>query len=93
MSRQPIAAVLLDHATGVRPQHVHVDDNHVGVEHGVLLGVGVLKLLVLVRVLGSVDLAHVSGSVHVSHYEVLGDLEPPGVLWVTWLIVKACFSM
>ena len=50
----------------------------------VILGV-ILEPLVLEG--GGVSL------VHVGLHDVLDDVEPPGVLWVVWLIVKACFSM
>ena len=50
----------------------------------VILGV-ILEPLVLEG--GGVSL------VHVGLHDVLDNVEPPGVLWVRWLIVKACFSM
>ena len=58
------------HATG-DAQHVHGDDQHVGVVHSILLGVE-LELVVLKG----------SGLLDVVLNEVLDDLEPPGVLWV-----------
>ena len=67
---------------GYPTQHVHGGDGHVGVVHDVPLGVE-LEPVVLKG----------GGLVHVVLREVLDDLEPPGVLWVSWMIGVACFSM
>ena len=83
-STTELGSVFLDMAPGL-PRHVHRGDRHVGVVHGVLLGVE------LDHVLEGGSLDHVvllegDGLDHVVLLAVLDDHEPPGVLWVRWMI-------
>ena len=79
-STTELGSVFLDIAPGL-PRHVHRGDRHVGVVHGVLLGVE------LDHVLEGGSLDHVvllegGGLGHVVLLAVLDDHKPPGVLWV-----------
>ena len=79
-STTELGSVFLDMAPGL-PRHVHCGDRHVGVVHGVLLGVELDHILEG----GSLDhvvLLESGGLDHVVLLAVLDDHEPPGVLWV-----------
>ena len=83
-STTELGSVFLDMAPGL-PRHVHRGDRHVGVVHGVLLGVELDHILEG----GSLDhvvLLEGGGLDHVVLLAVLDDQEFPGVLWVRWMI-------